>query len=181
MKTKNLVIIFIFFLLITLASGLVVFLIGEKERPVLSGQTEIINPSNEPVVVQEKPAEPVKSVPPQAAPGRTVPSKISSQPAEEKIQAVMLINGVEYRTTIKSGSSVYDFMSALKEQNQFDFKSSNYSGMGFFIEEINGVKNNSAGKNWLYYVNGQPAQVGAAYYKLKNNDTIEWKYEKKSF
>lgn len=181
MKTKNLVIIFIFLLLITLASGLVVFLTGEKKQPVSSGQAEIINPSNEPIAVQEKPVEPVKNSPAFTKPKATEQPKITNQPTEKKIQAVMLINGVKYQAAIKPDSSVYDFMSALKEQNQFDFVSRNYSAMGFFVEEINGVKNDPAGKNWLYYVNGQPAQVSVAYYKLKNNDTIEWKYEKKSF
>lgn len=108
-------------------------------------------------------------------------SRQFSKDQTEKIQAVMLIDGVEYRTTMEVGSSVYDLMNELKEQGKIDFKSSDYSGMGFFITEINGVKNDPAGKNWLYYVNGQPAQVGVSYYKFKNNDTIEWKYEKKSF
>lgn len=105
----------------------------------------------------------------------------------EQIQAVMLINGAEYRTAIKPDSSVYDLMVLLKNQGKVDFKVKNYSSLGFFIDEINGIKNDpaglpaQAGKNWLYYVNGKPAPVGVSYYKLKNNDQVEWKYENKSF
>jgi hypothetical protein len=99
----------------------------------------------------------------------------------DQIQVEMLIGGVEYRINIKSDSSVYDLMNNLREQKKIDFSGQNYSGMGFFIEEINGVKNNPAGRNWLYYVNGRLAPIGVSYYQLKNNDTIEWKYEKKSF
>ena len=168
MKTKNLAIIII--LLMALGVGLVIFLTGEKEQPVLNQTSEIINLSNQ-IVADEKPiVQPIETIS-----SETDGAKI------EKIQASMLINGAEYQITVKSDSSVYDLMSQLKKQNKIDFKGSDYSGMGFFIEEINGVKNNPAGENWIYYINGRPAPIGISYYKLKNNDTIEWKYEKKSF
>ena len=108
-------------------------------------------------------------------------SRQFSKDQTEQVQAVMLIDGVEYRTAMKPASSVYDLMNTLKEQRKIDFKGYDYSGLGFFVEEINGVKNDPAGENWIYYVNGQPAPVGVSYYKFKNNDTIEWKYEKKNF
>jgi hypothetical protein len=96
-------------------------------------------------------------------------------------KVTMIISGASYETEAKTGSSVYDLMNTLREQKKIDFKSVDYSGLGFFVTEINGVKNDPSGKNWLYYVNGQPAQVGVTYYLVKANDVIEWKYEKKSF
>ncbi|MDO8668341.1 MAG: DUF4430 domain-containing protein [bacterium] len=188
MKTKNLAIIFILFLLITLGSGLVIFFIKEKNQPVFNRADGTTNLDNQ-FTLEEKVDEAIKDQPTSKKPDQAKPivqpKKIVPAEADdgqvEKIQAVMLINGVEYRIAMKPGSSVYDLMSTLKEQNQIDFKSKDYSGLGFFIEEINGVKNNPGGMNWLYYINGKPAPVGISNYKLKNNDIIEWKYEKKSF
>ena len=48
--------------------------------------------------------------------------------------------------------------------------------MGKFIETINGVKGNGD-QNWIYYVNGQKAQVGVSNYKIKPGDVVSWKYE----
>ena len=183
MKMKILVITFISFLLITLAGAAAVFLTEEKNQPVVSRQTGTV----------EKRAEAVANEPTEAAPvapkevGETekiekaeTPETVNA-PAEEKIKAALTISGTKYETAVKPGSSVYDLMSLLKAENKIDFSGKNYSGLGFFVEEINGVKNNPAGENWLYYVNGQPAPVGVSNYRIKNNDEIEWKYEEKSF
>jgi hypothetical protein len=117
-----------------------------------------------------------------------VGNRQSGENKVEQIQVTMLISGAQYRTEMKPDSSVYDLMKNLREQKKIDFSGHDYSGMGFFIEEINGVRNNppnplyqgGSGKNWLYYVNGRLASIGVSFYKLKNNDTIEWKYENKS-
>ena len=127
--------------------------------------------------VNEQAVEPQKIIESQSA-TTTKPAKTET---EEKIKATMLIDGVKHETEIKAGSSVYDLMNLLKSQNKINFSGKNYSGLGFFVEEINSLKNNPAGKNWLYYVNGKPAQVGVSNYIIKANDIIEWKYEKKSF
>ncbi|MBI4778871.1 DUF4430 domain-containing protein [Candidatus Falkowbacteria bacterium] len=193
MKTKYLTIIFILFLLIALFSGLVVFLTEGKGEPVLSERTSVIEKPAEPVAVEaeaaktaagaeEKAIRPENITTPLAARVKIIEQpQIISFPAEEKINAAIIINGVKYETEVKPDSSVYDLMILLKTENKINFSGKNYSGLGFFIEEINGAKNDSAGKNWLYYINGQPAQIGASNYLIKNNDIIEWKYEKKSF
>lgn len=217
MKTKNLVIIFIFFLLIALGSGLVVFLTREKEQPVLNRASEKTNVNNQPLatepsgqtvknepVAEEKKIEINKDKPvlnktvetkPIVQTENTTASSSLASPASSglrqggpasanqvaQIQAVLLINGVEYKTNVKTDSSAYDLMNELKNQNKIDFQGKNYSDLGFFVEQINGLKNNPLGKNWVYYINGQPAQVGISNYKIKASDVIEWKYEKKSF
>lgn len=184
MKTKNLVIIFILFLLIAMGSGLAVYLTKEKNQPVVNERPSTI----------EKQAESLFNEPNKAAdiiatsakekiiqPKKTGQPQIVSAPAEEKIKAVMIIGGVKYEVEIKADSSVYDFMNLLKAENKINFSGKNYSELGFFIEEINGLKNNPVGENWFYYVNGRPAQVGISNYLIKADDIIEWKYEKKSF
>lgn len=181
MKTRKLIIIYILFLLIA-SVGVAVFLKIEKsnqpivnERPgVVEKQAELA--LDQPTVVatstnQEKNVQPEKTEQP----------PIVSAPTEEKIKVEMMINGVKYEATVKPGDSAYDLMNELKNENKIDFQGKNYSGLGFFVEEINGIKNNPAGENWIYYVNGQPAQVGVSYYLIKENDVIEWKYEKSNF
>lgn len=195
MKTKNLAIIFILFLLIMSAGGLVIFLTKEKNQPVLSEQSGRIAEPAKPATdkpVQATAAElkiknkkitkePIKNSPLNSKPKETIQSEIAKGPAEEKIKAVMIINDNKYEAEIKAGSSVYDLMNLLKNQNKIDFSGKNYSGLGFFIEEINGLKNNLGRKNWVYYINDKPAPVGISNYLINNNDIIKWKYEKKSF
>jgi len=186
MKTKNLVIIFILFLLITLASGLVVYLTKEKSGPIVSEQISVIEKQAESIPA-EMVAVATSTEEKAVRPEKIGQPKIISAPAEEKINAVMLINGAKYEAAVKPGSSVYDLMNLLKMERKIDFSGKDYAGLGFFVEAINGVKNNpaglpaQAGKNWLYYVNGKPAPVGVSNYIIKANDIIEWKYENKSF
>lgn len=50
------------------------------------------------------------------------------------------------------------------------------SSLGELVESING-QDGGGQKFWLYYVNDQPAQVGADKYETKDSDTIEWRLE----
>lgn len=177
MKTKNLFIIFSLFLLITLACGAAVFLTQEKNEIKFDKQLAEV----------KKQAKPAKTAPTSPGKNKIPPTpfvkggKNVVAPAEEKINAVMIVNGVKYQAAVKPDSSVYDLMNELKIKNKISFFGKNYSELGFFVEKINGVKNDPAGKNWIYYVNGQPAQIGVSNYLIKTNDIIEWKYEKKNF
>lgn len=87
------------------------------------------------------------------------------------------INGEKYEAEINGGASVYNFMDKLRSEGKINFKEKNYSGIGKFIEEINGVKGNGD-KYWIYYVNGKKAKVGVSDYKLNIGDIVSWKYEK---
>jgi len=171
MKTK----LIILFFAVTIGA-LVLFLNQEKNLLEVNIENQS-NMEEGSKPVNEQAVEPQKIIESQSA-TTTKPAKTET---EEKIKATMLIDGVKHETEIKAGSSVYDLMNLLKSQNKINFTGKNYSGLGFFVEEINSLKNNPAGKNWLYYVNGKPAQVGISYYLIKANDIIEWKYEKKSF
>lgn len=69
-------------------------------------------------------------------------------------------------------------------KNALDLLKAKYPGQvqtqkfsaGEFVQSINGVQPD---KNhyWAFYVNGQPATVGAGQYMTKDSDTIEWKLE----
>jgi len=75
---------------------------------------------------------------------------------------------------------VFELMKKIKNENSkessFDFKYTEHTGLGIFINEINGKQGGRDGY-WIYYVNGEEAGVGVSNYKIKNGDIISWKYE----
>lgn len=85
------------------------------------------------------------------------------------------VNNIKYETQIANPMSVYNFMTQLQNENKITFQAKNYTGMGEFIEKINGVKNGN--KNWIYYVNGVKAEIGVSNYKINPGDVVSWKYE----
>lgn len=102
----------------------------------------------------------------------------SSESFLNPINVILVINEKRYEAAVPSGSAVLNLMEILKKQNKLDFDGKNSSGLGFFVEEINGIKNNpSANTYWIYYVNGEAAAVGISTYIIKNNDVIAWEYE----
>lgn len=95
---------------------------------------------------------------------------------------VLLVGDQRYDINLPAGKTVYDLMLALKNRGAFDFQGKASAGLGFFVEEINGVKNNPLkNKFWLYYVNGKTASVGISNYVLTAKDVISWRYESPQF
>lgn len=96
------------------------------------------------------------------------------------IKAVLEAPDLAYSVSMPEGSTAYDLMAtAAAQHNDFSFKGKEFSGLGFFVEEINGLpQDKEKGFYWIYYINGEKAPVGISQYKLKANDIITWKYEK---
>ena len=92
-------------------------------------------------------------------------------------KTVLEVSGTRYEDEITEKISVYDFMEKLKEEGKINFTEKNYTGMGKFIDSINGVYGNG-NQNWIYYVNGKEASIGVSNYKLNPGDVVSWKYEK---
>lgn len=97
---------------------------------------------------------------------------------ENLIDFTLEVLGENYSGKIKEGESVYQAMQnlTLDSKKSFLFKIKEYPSLGIFVEEINGVKN-SFNKYWIYYINGEEAQVGISNYILKSGDIITWKLE----
>ena len=91
-----------------------------------------------------------------------------------EIKTTLEINEVSYKESITEQISVYDFMQKLQAEGKINFKDKNYSGMGKFVEEINGLKS-SQNKYWIYYINGKEANVGISNYKINPGDVVSWK------
>lgn len=80
-----------------------------------------------------------------------------------------------YSARIDERKTVLEILSQIAQENNFSLESKD-SDFGVFIEEISGVKN-SQDHFWMYYVNGQMAEVSADQYQLQHDDVVEWKYE----
>jgi hypothetical protein len=71
------------------------------------------------------------------------------------------------------GEEGKDALTLLKEKTEV-----NLDNVGMVVS-IDGTKANSEGREfWAFYVNGEMAQVGAADYKSKDTDIIDWRIEK---
>lgn len=94
----------------------------------------------------------------------------------KNIQVTLNVLDKTYTVNIKDGATVYDAMNSIQDakENNFSFKAKEYSSLGIFIEEINGIKG-IPGKYWIYYVNNIEASVGVSKYVLKSGDIISWK------
>ena len=78
--------------------------------------------------------------------------------------------------------SVYDYLLKASEIGNFTVKSTYWEQYdSYVIDSItyNEVKYEADSSNyWAYYVNGNYGTVSADKQIVKNNDIIEWKYEK---
>jgi len=95
----------------------------------------------------------------------------------------------EWRTDVgPSNSSVWVFVNLSSERGTVldclvsamgiagtDMKTSEYI-YGTFIGSIAGVDNGRNDKNWLYWVNGEFANMASDVYYLEDGDTVLWKY-----
>ncbi|MEY4747053.1 MAG: hypothetical protein RLZZ416_102 [Candidatus Parcubacteria bacterium] len=68
-------------------------------------------------------------------------------------------------------------MRALADGHALSFSGRDYSGLGFFVDAINGKKN-ADDHYWFLYVNASSSQTGASRTILKPGDVVDWRYEK---
>jgi hypothetical protein len=79
---------------------------------------------------------------------------------------------VENKSFEYKGKDGVDALSLLKEQTKVE---QDKSGM---VVSINGRKAETEKREfWGFYVNGKMAEIGAADFKTKNGDVINWKIE----
>lgn len=96
----------------------------------------------------------------------------------ETLPITLLVEKDEYQVDVEQNSSVYDAMVKASKTSSLSFEGTQFAELGFFLEEINGLRQSSKlGKYWIYYINGQKAEVGISMYKLQAYDVISFKYE----
>jgi hypothetical protein len=91
---------------------------------------------------------------------------------------LLIIGEQKYEGQIKKeNETLYDLMIELQNNNiNFSFQGKNFPSLGFFVDEINGIKG-KPGAYWLYYINNKKAETGITNYILKNGDIINWVQE----
>lgn len=107
----------------------------------------------------------------------SVPSPTPTVTENKSLQIEQKINygtGKETATDIvevKEGESVLDVVSRTRtvEAKEYSF--------GKLVEGIDGVKNGTDEKYWMFYINDEESKIGAAEYKPKAGDKIEWRFK----
>ncbi len=104
--------------------------------------------------------------------------------AEPKTDVVRLVvdygDGVQVHFSAlpwKSGMTVLDALGAAQNHKHGITFVQRGKGAMAMITQIADVKNQGRGKNWLFAVNGQQADVGAGARELKPGDTVLWEFE----
>lgn len=92
-------------------------------------------------------------------------------PLPEVNNITLIVEYVSQPTDSWENLSLYDYntsvLDALQEKCSVGLS---HTSLGALVISINGV-----GPDWVYYVNGQFAGVGAADYYLSNGDNVHWK------
>ncbi len=122
-----------------------------------------------------------KSVVPPETPSENIKTSVGGnipRPENKQINITLSAGENAYTFTVPENANVHEAMTILSKTTPFTFTAKEYSGLGYFIEAINGVKN-AGGYYWTLYMNGKYSTVGASDLKLSAGDHIEWKYSDK--
>ena len=85
-------------------------------------------------------------------------------------------NKYEFSESVNASSTVFDLLKQASTEKNFSFVYKD-SSLGVFVEEIYGVKNDTASnKYWMYKVNEQLSNVGASNQKIIEGDLVDWYY-----
>lgn len=155
-------------------------LVPEISNPTSTPKINLPLEEIKPAVLKNNQAKETVDKKIQTPPPTTPTTNIPPEQKPEVIPITIVVQDKEYKTEVNPDSSAYIAMNTLKENGLITFSSKNFSGLGYFIEEINGIKNNpQTGFYWTLYINNKEAKIGASGYILKSNDIITWKYMRK--
>ena len=168
-KHKHHIRLWIVLALITIISGIIAYDDKRKESEIESANIE--QPEKKKIVYNNL-----------DNPSITTTEELSKEEIKNTVETIGVVLEIEeqqYPIQISPGGSAYDLMLIAKEQGLMSFSSRDYGGdLGQLIEEINGIKNSVREKKyWIYYINGQKAQIGISNYHPNAHDIISWKYE----
>lgn len=153
-----------------------------NDRVVISGR---LYPQAEPVTLSTPTVTTAKTITPSTP--ATVITTPTAKPSQVNVLAPNAINvklviqqpnkKSQWSFQVLENSTVDATMRWASAQYHFSYVTKQFSGLGTFVDEINGVSSNAkSGMYWLYYVNGVPAATGVSSYILHDGDTITWKY-----
>ena len=82
-----------------------------------------------------------------------------------------------YTIPILARGTVLNAMYAFAASSNFSFSGREFSGLGLFVEEINGRKNGD-GFYWTLFINNELSEKGASQTEVSPADSVEWCYQK---
>lgn len=107
---------------------------------------------------------------------------LASNNSQEIAPFTLVVGDQSIEAVFAPNTTVYQAMSKFAAEGRITFQTIDYPGIGKFVNEINGIKNDQKkGIYWIYYLNGVSAKIGVSQSVLKPNDVITWKYEKSKF
>jgi hypothetical protein len=113
---------------------------------------------------------------PENIPVKTKYSNLEIEDFSESDLFTFQIENIEFKFSFLPEETLYSSMVKMKNQDLITFSGKEFSGLGFFITEINGVSQNpQKGLYWKYFINEKPANIGISSYVLKRGDKISWK------
>ena len=86
------------------------------------------------------------------------------------------VDGKHYSASVPEGSTVIELMHSLGSEG-LKFTGRDYPSLGFFVESINGKKNQKS-LFWFLYINGVSSATGASQTRLNAGDSVQWRYKK---
>jgi hypothetical protein len=98
----------------------------------------------------------------------------NSEIQTKNITATLIVGDLNLDLRFSAGMSLYEILTEMKTRGEIEFKGRNYPGLGFFVSDI-GSLHSGMGKNLMYYINNQEAEVGISAYKPQAGDIISWK------
>lgn len=185
MKNKHLARLFFILTFLFLSTGAYVLLPDKKQterpKPIIQNLPWTDTVTNT-VITDSKKIEKIAKTENLTNIAKNEPLTTTTLENIKQIETTIEINGEIHKLNLPEQSTAYDAMKNLIETKKITASIKEYSGMGKFVEEINGIKNDTqTGKYWIYYINNSPAKVGISAYILKPNDKITWKYEHSKF
>ncbi len=105
------------------------------------------------------------------SPQTTAPSPPDPKAQTQKsagLSVQQTVAGKQTTNTFVEGQTALDLLKVT-----YKIETKNFSGIGEFVESVDGVKPDSS-HFWKFYVNGKSSNVGAGGYKLQNGDQIMW-------
>lgn len=146
--------------------------------------TAYVSSSSAPSIdVQEAPSPAaIAAAQPSAAPQspsavETTPTTSTATQEANASNVTLIIDGRKYAAYAPANATVVDVMRTLASSTDLTFTDHEYSGLGTFIDSINGKKN-ADGMYWFLYLNGKSADTGASQTTLHAGDTVEWRFKK---
>ncbi|MCX6793470.1 MAG: DUF4430 domain-containing protein [Candidatus Falkowbacteria bacterium] len=95
------------------------------------------------------------------------------QKVVNNISATIIVDKLKLQISFEPGKSVYDALLMEKNKGKLEMLTKEFSGMGFFVSSIGGLKE-ADNKHLIYFVNGKSPNVGISSYILKDKDVVEW-------